>query len=235
MAGIAAGIVDLVLTDLPYGVTDCAWDVKIALGPLWREYRRVLAPGGVVALFATFPFSAELVAAAPQGWARYDLVWDKRMVTGAGFSHFQPMWAHEEVLVFYARRGYYRPQGLVPFHKLKRPAPSEAYRGFPNATVQRFTGYPRSILRFARDAGGRLAAGEKPVALLDWLIRTYSPEGGLVLDSTMGLGSTGVAAAGCGRRFIGIEIDRARFDVARRRVRAAVRRYRRDQGGETAG
>lgn len=236
---LAAGSVDLVLTDLPYGSTNCSWDTRIALGPLWHEWRRVLARDGVVALFATFPFSMEVAAAAPAGWARYNLVWDKVSVTGAGLAKFQPLRCHEEVLVFYPRRGYYRPQGLVPFHKVKQPSNSRVYRGFRNATVQKFTGYvqkftgyPRSILRFARDAGGRLAPAEKPVALLDWLIRTYAPMGGLVLDSTMGLGSTGVAAVRCGRLFIGIEIDRARFVVARRRVLAAVRAF--DAGREIA-
>lgn len=138
--------------------------------------------------------------------------------------------------MFYPGRSYYAPQGLTAFHRVKRPEPkATVYRGFRNATVQEFTGYPRSILRFARDAGGRMAPGEKPAALLDWLIRTYAPLGGVVLDSTMGLGSTGIAAVACGREFIGMEIDPVRFAEARRRVRAAVRKYRAGLRGVAGG
>lgn len=221
MRGIASGSVQLILTDLPYGVTNCAWDKRVASEMLWPEFARVLAPRGAIVLFAQVPFCAELIRTAPRNWGRYEWIWDKVSVTGAGHAKRQPMRRHEKILVFYRETPHYYPQGLRPCAvKIRRARPSEAYRGFKNASVQRFTGYPTSIIRFPR--GNGLQAAEKPVALSSYLIRTYTRPGDTVLDATMGTGSTGVAALRTGRSFVGIEIDRKRFSGALRRLRGEM-------------
>jgi site-specific DNA-methyltransferase (adenine-specific) len=206
---VADTSVDLVLCDLPYGVTDCRWDRRIEAGRLWREYVRVLKARGVVALFAQCPFCAELMQSAPRGWLRYEWAWDK----------CAPMRRHEAVLIF-GRNIRYRPQGLTRITPKRRSGRTcEVYGAAARASVQRYTGYPTTLLRFGREKGARPA--QKPVALLEYLIRTYTRRGGLVLDNAMGLGSTGVAAVRSGRRFVGIEIDSERFAEARRRMEVA--------------
>lgn len=217
MPRLARGSVELVLCDLPYGVTDCKWDRRIDAGKLWREYERVLAPGGAVVLFAQWKFSIELNAAAPAHWRRYEWIWDKRGASGWLSARRRPMVGHEMVLVFSPCAPRYFPQGLRPCaRKYRKASTSEVYHGGRTPGVQRLRGYPTTLLRFARERGARPA--QKPVALLEYLIRTYTREGETVLDNTMGLGSTGVAAVRCGRRFVGMEMDRERFAEARRRI-----------------
>jgi DNA modification methylase len=210
--------VHLVLCDLPYGTTNCAWDKRIDAAALWREYLRVLSPRGVVLLFAQRAFAVEIVSAAPRGWMRYEWVWDKRGATGWLNARRQPMVAHELVLVF-GRRIRYFPQGLRKCERHYRAArQSEVYHGNRRDTVQVKAGFPTSLLRFPREKGA--APAQKPVALLEYLIRTYTRAGELVLDNAMGTGSTGVAAMQCGRRFVGMEIDPARYASAAARMEA---------------
>jgi site-specific DNA-methyltransferase (adenine-specific) len=209
--------IQLVLCDLPYGVTDCPWDKRIDGEALWAQYARVLKPGGAVVLFAMMRFAVELVNAAPRGWFRYELVWDKRSVSGWLNAGRRPMVAHESLLVFGPSLPEYFPQGLRPCGRVyKRGGVSEVYRGRRTAAPQRWTGYAASVLRFPRERGAKPA--EKPVALLDWAIRSYTREGDTVLDNAMGLGSTGVAAAKSSREFIGMELDGARFREAAARI-----------------
>ncbi len=224
MPRLRAGSVHFVLADLPYGVTDCRWDRKIALGPLWAEYRRVLAPGGVVALFAQQPFATE-VGRAGFEWLKYEWVWDKGYVTGFANARRMPMRRHENILIFVKQGGRYFPQGLRPARRVHRGQvkAGEVYGAIGRRSyVQRWTGYPQSILKVARERGA--VACQKPVALLEYLIRTYTRRGEVVLDNAMGTGSTGVAAVRSGRRFVGIEIDRERFRIARRRILSPQRR-----------
>lgn len=222
MATVKSRSVQMILTDLPYGATDCAWDRRIPMAPLWREFARVMAPHAACALFAQYPFLAELVRSAPRDWRIYDWIWDKVSCTGHANAKRMPLRQHEAVLIFYPRfeRPLYFPQGLVPTHRIRRaPRGSEVYHGgLDKPSVQRFTGYPKSIVRMER--GNKLKPAEKPVKLLEMLIRTYTRPGDTVLDATMGLGSTGVAAVRCGRKFIGFEIDPERFEVAQKRIAA---------------
>ncbi len=210
----------MVLCDLPYGVTDCRWDRKIDIRRLWEQWRRVAAPGAAVVLFAQGKFIAELMNASPYGWFRYDLVWDKRGASGFLNAKRVPMRAHESVLVF-GQRLTYRPQGL---RRVNRPVRAKTgttvYGAHGNVSRQTHTGYPTSILRFAREQSAGACA--KPVALLEWLIRSYTAEGAVVLDSAMGLGSAGVAAVRSGREFVGMEIDPERFKQAKARIEGAV-------------
>lgn len=217
---VAARSVDLVLCDLPYGVTNCAWDRVMNLTTLWREYVRVLKARGTAVLFSMMRFSVALINAAPRGWFRYEWIWDKRAASGWLWAHHRPMVRHEQLLVFAPQMPGYVPQGLRPCAPKARAARgSETYGKCAGGSVQTKTGWPTSILRFQREPGAKPA--QKPVALLEYLIRTYTRRGGVVLDNSMGLGSTGVAAVKTGRRFIGMEIDAERFEVAGQRVEAA--------------
>ncbi len=174
-----------------------------------------MKPSGAIALFAQQPFATELAASAPRKMLRYDWVWDKGAVTGFGNAKRMPLRRHENILIFYRERPLYQPQGLRPVERCRtRTKQGEAYGAMRGgAYVQTYTGYPQSILRVRRER--RAAACQKPVELLEYLIRTYTREGETVLDNTMGLGSAGVAAVRCGRSFIGMEIDAARVSHGR--------------------
>lgn len=216
---VADGSVHLVLCDLPYGTTHCERDTRIDGARLWAEYRRVLAARGAVVLFGCGEFAHWLARIAPRGWFRYEWIWDKRGASGWLNARRLPMRAHENVLVF-GRRIRYFPQGLKPCkRRYKKPSGSDVYHGSRKPYMQVKTGYPTTVLRIARAAGA--APAEKPVALMEYLIRTYTRRGDVVLDNAMGLGSTGIAAVRSGRQFIGMEIDEARYAEAVRRVEAA--------------
>lgn len=212
--------VDLVLCDLPYGCTDCKWDTPIDLKALWEQYRRILKPDGCIALFGTDSFGFTLMASAPWPWFRYAWVWDKRAATGWLNAKKRPMLAHEMVYIFAPRPTRYYPQGLRPCLKKRTAGTCDVYHGQKNSEAQTVTGYPTSILRFQREKGAKPAA--KPVALLEFLIQTYTLPGDLVVDNTMGLGSTGVAAVRTGRRFIGFEMDEQRFAHAQASILGAL-------------
>lgn len=221
---IADASVDLILCDLPYGITKCVWDIKLSLRDLWRAYLRVLKINGAVVLTAGGSFAARLFCSAPNGIYRYEWIWDKGVSTGFANANRMPMVRHEKAMVFYRRLPTYNPQGLRPVDgKPHRCRHSSVYGEVRHRAGyrQRFTGYPHSILRIPR--GSKLAACEKPVDLMEYFVRTYTHAGETVLDNCMGLGSTGVAAVRAGRKFIGIEIDRARFETARKRIDAESR------------
>ncbi len=223
MAGLPAESVDLVLADLPYGVTGCRWDKRIPMQPLWEQYRRVLKEHGAIVLFAQQPFATDLINAARPIF-RYEWIWDKGAATGFANARRMPMRRHENILVFYKHLPTYHPQGLKPCRPRSRSSDSsEVYGGIRReAVVQCLTGYPQSIVRFGR--GRDVAACQKPVGLLEYLVRTYTAEDETVLDNVMGTGSTGVAAANTGRAFIGFELDPERFRIAERRINEAISR-----------
>ena len=220
MSRLETGSVDLVLCDLPYGTTNCAWDTVIPFQPLWEQYRRVLKPRGALVLFAAQPFATDLINSARKLF-RYDLVWEKNAPVGYANANRMPMRSHELVLVFYQRLPKYHPQGLIP---LERPVVRRGgrkggvYRAMGKESVQRFTNYPRSVLRFHNRKERRFHPTQKPVALLEYLVRTYTDPGDLVLDNCMGSGSTALACLNAGRRFVGFEQDRAYFETAQVRV-----------------
>lgn len=230
MKVLPSNSVDLVLSDLPYEVTRCEWDVGIDLRVFWKEVGRVLKPKGTVLAFATQPFSSKLIASNPM-WYRHYWIWEKSNATGFQFAKQQPMRAHEEILVFSrgnfasgphtaANRAYFEPQGVIPLAIPRRKATRKLrYLGdcvIPGR-VQEFTNYPRSVLKFA-SVGNGLHPTQKPVPLLGYLIRSYCPKGGTILDPTMGSGSAGEAAISAACRFIGIEMDAGFFDKALTRL-----------------
>ena len=230
MSRLETGTVDLVLCDPPYGTTNCPWDQVLPFGPLWEQYQRVLKPRGVLVFFAAQPFATDLINSARKLF-RYDMVWEKAAAVGHANANRMPMRAHELILVFYRRLPKYHPQGLIP---LERPVVRQTYGKkagsvygrLKGGSVQRYTNYPRSVLRYSNRKEKRLHPTQKPVDLLEYLVRTYTDPGDLVLDNCMGSGSTAVAALQAGRRFVGFETDAGYFEAACRRVDACAAELR---------
>lgn len=230
--------VDLILCDLPYGTTACAWDSVIPFDKLWAEYRRALKPLGAVVLTAAQPFTSALVMSNTE-WFRYSWVWVKNAPGGFAQAKNKPMPKHEDVLVFSPgktghvsqcqNRMRYFPQGLTRINKVLKNTHGEKGRASAfgqranarDSYVQEFTGYPDSVLPIDVQRDG-LHPTQKPVALMEYLVRTYTNEGDLVLDNCMGSGTTGVACMNAGRRFIGMEKDPGYFAIARDRIAMAA-------------
>jgi site-specific DNA-methyltransferase (adenine-specific) len=218
MQTIADKSVDLILCDLPYGTTQNKWDSVIPFDALWSAYERVCR--GAVVLTASQPFTSALVQSKPE-WFRYAWVWEKASATGHLNAKRMPMKLHEDILVFSRAPAPYNPQGLVPYGKVTRRGGNGGNFGASGTeNLQEFTNYPRSILRFANDPKP-VHPTQKPVALMEYLIRTYTNEGDTVLDNCMGSGTCGVAAANTGRKFIGIERDPGYFAIATNRIAGA--------------
>ncbi len=221
MSRVETGSVDLVLCDLPYGTTACAWDSVIPFEPLWEQYQRIVKPKGALVLFAAQPFTTALINSARKLF-RYDLIWEKNSPVGFANSHRQPLRAHEQILVFYKRQPTYNPQGLVKLDKpiIRRGGKtSSVYRSMSGESVQQYTNYPRSVLHYPNRGEKRYHPTQKPVALLEYLIRTYTNPGELVVDNCMGSGSTAVACLNTGRRCMGFEKDQVIYETACRRVK----------------
>ncbi len=223
------GKVDAVVTDPPYGTTACAWDSVIPFEPMWREVRRVLKPRGAAIFTASQPFTSALVMSNPREF-RYQWVWHKSRPTGHMNAKHQPMKAHEDILVFYSGKPTYNPQMETgePNHvngKPKVKSHSANYGAQYEVTeAVTSTKYPRTVLQFkVLSPSNVVHPTQKPVALMEYLIRTYTNEGETVLDFTMGSGTTLVACQKTGRGGIGIEIDPQYFDIACRRVDEAAR------------
>lgn len=227
MKEIPDGSVDLVLTDPPYGTTACKWDAVIEFTPMWDNVRRVLKPNGAAVFTASQPFTSALVMSNVQ-WFKYSLVYEKSHPTGHLNANRAPMRKHEDIAVFGKSAVIYNPQKTPkPSHNVRpatRGSQTESYGVFDPAAGRTDgvnVSFPNSILRFnVSSTGGDkgLHPTQKPVALMEYLIRTYTNPDDTVLDFTMGSGTTGVACANTGRRFIGIERDEAYFEIARKRI-----------------
>ncbi len=211
--------VDLILCDLPYGTTKNKWDSVLSLPELWVEYRRVRRPGAATVLTCSQPFTSQL-GSSNLSELKYAWVWEKSSVTGHLNAHHMPMKKHEDILVFYTHNSTYNAQGLTSYGKVKKRGSNGRNFGVSGTeNFQESTNYPRSILPFPND--GKLHPTQKPVALMEYPVRTYTNAGAVVLDNTMGSGTTGVACMNAGRRFIGIERDEAYFEIARTRIESA--------------
>lgn len=220
MADIPDKSIDLILCDLPYGTTQNKWDVVIPFDDLWREYSRVCR--GPVVLTASQPFTSALVMSNAKQF-KHNWVWRKTAATGHLNAKRMPMKQHEDVLVFCSGAPTYNPQGLVPYNKVTRRGSNGTNFGESGTeNFQEWTNYPRSVLEFANDAK-TVHPTQKPVPLMEYLVRTYTNEGDTVLDNCMGSGTTGVACANTGRKFIGMELDREYFRIARRRISEAYK------------
>jgi site-specific DNA-methyltransferase (adenine-specific) len=217
MKEIPSGSVDMVMCDLPYGTTQNKWDSVIPLEPLWKEYKRICK--GAVVLTASQPFTSALVTSNLPDF-KYAWVWEKSAATGHLNAKRMPMKLHEDILVF--GEGLYNPQDLKPFNKTVRRGNNGTNFGVSGTeNFQEWTNYPRSILRIPNDSKA-VHPTQKPVALMEYLIRTYTNPGDTVLDNTMGSGTTGVACVNTGREFIGIERDPEYFAIAQKRIGKAL-------------
>lgn len=218
MKTLEAGSVDMVLCDLPYGTTQNKWDSVIPLEPLWKEYWRLLKPNGAVVLTAAQPFTSALVMSQIRNF-KYEWMW-RKPPSGNLNAKKMPMAGHESVLVFSQAKPTYNPQGLIysPFVRKANSVSKTKNYGAQSAReyVQEFTNYPSTVLDFPKDRG--IHPTQKPVALMEYLILTYTNEGETVLDNTMGSGTTGVACKNAGRDFIGIERDPGYFSIAKKRI-----------------
>lgn len=220
MAGIPDGSVDMLLVDLPYAVTQNPWDVIIPLEPLWAAYRRVVKPSGAMVFTASTPFD-KILGASNLTELRYEWIWRKNVATGHLNVKRTPMKEHENILVFYREAPTYHPQ-MVPGkpYKMKRKPINDNGSNYGDIvradTVNEGVRYPKSVLEFDRETG--LHPTQKPLALMEYLVKTYTNEGGLVLDNTMGSGTTCLAARNLGRRFIGIEKDEIYYRKACERM-----------------
>lgn len=225
MKEIGSGTVDMILCDLPYGTTCCSWDAVIPFEPLWEQYERVIKENGAIVLFAAQPFAAVL-ATSNLKLFRYEWIWEKPAATGFFNAHFQPLRAHENILVFYKSKPTFNP--IKTFGHERKTAKrkdigSEHYGKQVNIKSYDSTErYPRSVQLFSSDKQkSNFHPTQKPVALCEYLIRTYTNEGETVLDNTMGSGTTGVACVNTGRLFIGIEQEKKYFDIAQERIAQA--------------
>ena len=217
MKEIPDGSVDLVLTDPPYGTTACKWDSIIPLEPMWEQLKRVIKPNGAIVMTASQPFTSILGASNIKD-LRYSWVWEKTAATGHLNAKRMPMKNAEDVLVFYSKQPTYNPQDLKPLNKIvRRGNNGDCYGKSGNKNFQEFTNYPRTIQKFSSE-GKTVHPTQKPVALMEYLIKTYTNEGETVLDFAMGSGTTGVAAKNLNRSFIGIELDETYFNIAKERI-----------------
>ena len=225
MKNITDKSIDMILCDLPYGTTDCKWDSIIPFEPLWEQYKRIIKDNGAIVLFATQPFTTKIISSNLKEY-RYNWYWKKNNVTGGVFAKVQPMRCIEDICVFYKKKPTYNPQGIVKLDKsrleIHKGNENSVYRISKNDTKHEtfYTNYPKNVLEFKNDNMNkdRLHPTQKPVPLLEYLIKTYTNPGETVLDNCMGSGSTGVACINTGRKFIGIEMDDGYFDIAKSRI-----------------
>ena len=221
MKDIPEGSVDLILCDPPYGTTDCKWDSVLPLDKLWEQYDRVLKPDGVAVLFAAQPFTTQLIMSNRKAF-RYCWYWLKNQPTGFTYARYQPMRKVEDICVFYKKMPTYNPQGLTVVKGAKtrktRDRNPGAYRVPKDYEyTPRFTNWPKNVLEYSTERG--LHPTQKPVPLLEYLVRTYTNPGDTVLDNCMGSGSTGVAVKRVGgRHFIGIEQNAEYYQTAKQRI-----------------
>jgi site-specific DNA-methyltransferase (adenine-specific) len=244
MKNIPDNSVDLVLCDLPYGTTKCKWDTIIPLDELWKHYKRIVKqPTGVILLFGQQPFTSMLVSSNYE-WFKYNLIWKKNKTTQFLLANYRPMKCTEDICVF-SKGGAaaasrktgnmtYNPQGLQPVNIQKKNSEkrigkmlNQAHHLGPNNKLtsdseytQKFTNYPNELIEFDIEYD-TIHETQKPVKLIEYLIRTYSNEGDMVLDNTMGSGTTGIGCVNTKRRFIGIELEERYFRLSKYRIQKA--------------
>lgn len=219
--------IDMILCDLPYGTTQNKWDCVIDLNQLWQQYKRIIKKNGCIALFAQCPFD-KVLGCSNIKMLKYEWIIEKTKATGHLNSKKMPMKAHESVLIFYAKKPVYNPQmteGHTPVHSYTKHTTDGSCYGKTKIGISgggSTKRYPRDVLQFKWDTQKlALHPTQKPVELLEYLVKTYTNEGDVVLDNCIGSGSTCVAAINTGRHYIGYELEQKYFDIAEKRINEA--------------
>ena len=221
--------VDCILTDPPYGTTACKWDTVIPFDEMWSRLNKLIKPNGAIVLFGSEPFSSTLRMSNIKNY-KYDWIWEKEQGTNQLNAKKMPLRNSENISVFYKKQCIYNPQ-------FKKGIPYKADRCTYSKNIESTYGkqvnkvitvneghrYPLTIIKFNRELKNRCHSTQKPVKLMEYLIKTYTNENEIVLDFTMGSGSTGVACANTGRKFIGIELDKNYFNIAKERIEEAYK------------
>jgi site-specific DNA-methyltransferase (adenine-specific) len=236
MKEIPDGSVDMVLTDPPFGTTQCKWDSVIPFEPMWEQLKRIIKPNGAIVLFGSEPFSSVLRVSNLR-WYKYDWIFRKVQATGHLNAKKQPMRDHEDIMIFYQKQCVYNPQKHFVGVKSKTPIVGKRRSGKSDSVYRSYsekkpdyvddgTRYPSQMLEGyyiperhnSSQVGNSHHPTQKPVSLMEYLIKTYTNEGETVLDFTMGSGTTGVACVNLDRNFIGIEMDEGYFEIAKKRI-----------------
>ena len=216
--------IDMILCDLPYGTTRCKWDSIIDLEKLWQQYCRIIKDNGAIVLFAQTPFD-KVLGCSNLKMLRYEWIWEKEQGTGNLNANKMPLKKHENILVFYKKLPIYHPQFTkgTAYKIVRKYNDNEIFgkTGTKDGYITENIGkrYPVSILQYNRELKNRFHPTQKPVALLEYLIKTYTNENDLVLDNCIGSGSTAVAAHNINRNFIGIEKDIKYYKIALERLK----------------
>lgn len=233
MQDISDESVDMILCDLPYGTTKNKWDSTINLELLWKQYKRIIKQRGCIALFAQTPFD-KVLGSSNLEMLKYEWIWEKPMATGRLNCNFAPMKAHENILIFSKSAACYvkdSNNAMIYHPQMTEGKPYKAISGRASTnydtkwskeqlTINNGTRYPRDIQKFTHDKD-KLHPTQKPILLLEYLIKTYTNKGDIILDNCMGSGSTGVACINTERKFIGIELDNTYFEIAKKRIEEA--------------
>ncbi|WP_200411388.1 DNA-methyltransferase [Virgibacillus salexigens] len=202
--------IDMILCDLPYGTTNCRWDEIIPFDQLWEQYKRIIKDNGAIVLTASQPFTTKLIS-SNMSWFRYEWIWKKgRHTTGFQNAKRMPLKNHENICVFYKKLPTYHPQGIIPLVKVRKSSRRKGGdllgKGLTKEHTTTHTNYPRSILDYSRDKK-TFHPTQKPLTLFEYLIKTYTNRGDLVLDNCMGSCTTALAADNTKRNWIGFELD----------------------------
>ena len=223
MKKIEDNSIDMILCDLPYGTTACKWDTIIPFDPLWEQYNRIIKPNGAIALFGNEPFTSRLICSNLKGF-KYRWDWNKKIPSGMSYAKYRPMQQTEDICIFTknGEKTIYNPQ----MSKRDKPIKSGGMKESDSAFTKNFKPLnktyeyknPTTLIEFDKIRKNSLHPTQKPVALLEYLIKTYTNEGETVLDNCMGSGSTGVACLNTNRKFIGIELDDDYFNIAKNRI-----------------
>jgi len=228
MKDIPNGSIDMILCDLPYGTTSQKWDIIIPFDKLWEQYKRIIKPNGAIVLTASQPFTSALVMSNVD-WFRYELIWEKERPTNIMFMKKQIGKVHENILVFYKHQPTYNPlmtkrdnPTIAVYGKDKKGGDSKTHKNQRlrySEGYNRFVKYPRSVIKINRDTlKGSMHPTQKPVALFEYLIKTYTNEGDLVLDNCAGSGTTAIACLNTNRQFIVMEKEQKYYDIILKRV-----------------
>ena len=225
MKGIPDGSVDLVLTDPPYGTTACKWDSVIPFEPMWEQLNRIIKPNGAICLFGSEPFSSALRMSNIKNF-KYDWIWDKKIPSGMSYARFQPMRQTENISVFCNGKTVYNPQMVKRDKPIRAGGMSkgETTNNQKLIALRKTYDYksPTNLVVFDKIRKGSLHPTQKPVALLEYLIKTYTNEGETVLDNCMGSGTTAIACINTNRNYIGFELDKHYCDIANERIQKAL-------------